>query len=98
MRHVTGRSASRASLNSSSINTLISANNQGRAVSLWTYQTVYNSQLVTNHAYALLGYNSYTQRFTLYNPWNSNNGMPAIVELTASQLVQNFGTFAHVAV
>jgi hypothetical protein len=99
MEYCTGRSASRVyGMNNSTINTLISANSQGRAISLWTNLSVSNPQIATNHAYALIGYNSSTGQFTLFNPWNNNNGYPDIVVLTASQIIQNFAGFGHVAV
>jgi len=48
--------------------------------------------IVSYHNYAVLGYNSSTQTFTLLNPWGWNNtaGEPGILNLTYAQIVANF--------
>ena len=45
-------------------------------------------QVVPNHAYVLVGYNSSTHLFTLYNPWGLT------VQLSWSQITGNFSAFS----
>jgi hypothetical protein len=51
------------------------------------------SQVVSDHVYAMLGYNPATQRFELFNPWGlgGNNGKPGLLHLTYAELHENFG-------
>ncbi len=49
-----------------------------------------NTGLYANHAYNVLSYNSTTGRFTLYNPWGSNQPK----QLTWTQLATNAGWFS----
>ena len=53
-------------------------------LSWWATNDAYATYLglYANHAYAIVGYNSSTDKFTLYNPWGSNQPGP----LTWSQL------------
>jgi hypothetical protein len=48
--------------------------------------------IVGNHDYAVLGYDSATQTFTLLNPWGWNYGgsTPGILHLTWAQITANF--------
>ncbi len=71
--------------------TFIGALNSGKAVSAGTVGSPAPSTgLYGGHAYDVLGYQSSTGLFTLYNPWGSNQ--PA--KLTWSQLVANCDGFA----
>ena len=80
--------------------TLINAMNSNRSV---TICTAYNAQsygygLYGNHAYGVIGYNSSTSTFTLYNPWGSNqpNGALTYAQLqstcTAFEVADTAGT------
>ncbi len=47
--------------------------------------------VVPGHEYAVLGYNATNQTFSLLNPWGWNNtNAPGILNLTWSQITQNF--------
>ena len=48
--------------------------------------------IVGDHDYAVLGYNASDQTFTLLNPWgwNSNYGVPGILNLTWDQITEDF--------
>ena len=49
------------------------------------------SNVVPNHAYVVTGYNSATQKFTLFNPWGVNNTVKdGTLELSWSQLAASF--------
>jgi hypothetical protein len=77
---------------SSAKQTLINAIAAGEAVTIGTKSFNYNSTtgLYGNHAYNVIAYNSSTGKFTLYNPWGSNQ--PS--QVTWSQLVSYCDGFA----
>jgi Ca2+-binding RTX toxin-like protein len=72
---------------------IIAANNQCLAITFSSNDSGVGDGVIGNHVYALLGYNAATQRFQLYNPWGDNNGEPAIIELTWTQVRNNFSTW-----
>jgi hypothetical protein len=61
-------------------------------IGLTTKSTVVDANIIASHAYALIGYNSATQMFTLFNPWGIDNGTskPGIIELSWNQIEANF--------
>lgn len=80
--------------------TLISSFNSGQLITLGTKDfNLTNSHVVADHEYTLVGYNSSTQRFTLFNPWGVDEGTssqyPGIIELTWSEIVGNFDYWNH---
>lgn len=77
-----------------SSSTLQNAMTTGRKVAFGTPGTPPNSDVVGNHCYALVGYNSTTGKFKLYNPWGAGASKPDFVELTVSQIMQNFSNWA----
>ncbi|MGG6297920.1 C2 family cysteine protease, partial [Leptolyngbya sp. AN02str] len=73
------------------LNTAIAAVNAGRSLWLGSFGDTYDSSgkrnLVSSHAFAIIGYNSSTQRFTLANPWGPGNPSYAgVFEATWGQL------------
>jgi hypothetical protein len=46
------------------------------------------SGIVGNHIYVVLGYNSATQKFSLYNVWGSTT------QLSWAQVAANFNTYS----
>ncbi len=54
---------------------MINALNAGKAVNIGTKSNPGNG-LVGGHAYAVTAYDAATQRFTLFNPWNSTHPGP----------------------
>jgi hypothetical protein len=63
----------------------------GRAITLTTFEQPLSPNIVDSHAYALLGYNSKTREFVVFNPWGLDNGQaPGIVSLTWEEMQQNF--------
>jgi hypothetical protein len=83
---------SQATTGSSAKQSLINAISAGEAVTIGTKSFNYNSTtgLYGNHAYNVISYNSSTGKFTLYNPWGSNQ--PS--QLTWSQLQTYCDAFA----
>jgi hypothetical protein len=72
--------------------TLINAIAAGEAVTIGTRNFNYNSTtgLYGNHAYNVIAYNSSTGKFTLYNPWGSDQP----IQLTWGQLQTYCSDFA----
>jgi hypothetical protein len=66
---------------------MIGAYDDAQWIWVSTDSFVSNPNLVEDHTYALVNYDSSTQVFTLFNPWGIDNGQaPGLVELTWSQL------------
>jgi len=59
------------------------------------------SNVVSNHAYVMIGYNAANQTLTLYNPWGPNGGVdggqfkPGTIVVSMSQLWASFDTWYH---
>ena len=70
----------------------INAINAGFLLTLGTSGNGTNALgIVGDHDYGVLGYNASKQTFTLLNPWGWNNtNAPGILNLTWTQLTQNF--------
>jgi Ca2+-binding RTX toxin-like protein len=85
--HLTGHGGSDYSLSESGI---INAQAAGKAIVIASKETVVNSDVSDNHAYSLVSYNSTTKKFRLFNPHNTTSSKPAFIELTWSQLKQDF--------
>nr|WP_281062625.1 C2 family cysteine protease [Limnoraphis robusta] len=101
--HITGRITSSVYDPSGIVNTnaIINAFNAGSMITVASKDSGVASNVVPNHEYTLVGYNSSTQQFTLYNPWGVNGGhlygtfKPGQLQLTASQLSQSFTAWAY---
>ncbi|WP_029636465.1 C2 family cysteine protease [[Scytonema hofmanni] UTEX B 1581] len=87
---ITGRNVS--SFNALDFNSIVNAFNSGQLIGLATLGTGVASNIVPDHAYVLVGYNSSTQKFTLFNPWGIDNGSlkPGILELAWNEIASNF--------
>jgi acetoacetate decarboxylase len=98
MRHVTGRNTSQVYQPSGIVDTnaIKTAFNAGKMITIGSKEFGVASNLVSQHEYVLVGYNSSTQKFTLYNPHgvNSTSNL-AHVDLTASEISQNFDYWAY---
>jgi hypothetical protein len=69
----------------------INAINGGALLTLGSYADNNALGIVGDHDYGVLGYNASNQTFTLLNPWGWNNSSaPGILNLTWTQLTQNF--------
>jgi hypothetical protein len=87
---ITGRNVS--SFNVLDFNSIVNAFNSGQWIGLATKSTGVASNILADHGYALVGYNSSTQKFTLFNPWGIDNGSskPGILELAWNEIASNF--------
>jgi hypothetical protein len=86
---VLGYSSTNYSFSSSTVQTMITALQNGLAVTAGTLSSVSLSGLVAGHAYTVVGYDSLTARFQLHNPWGYQHPTP----LTWAQLQANFSIF-----
>jgi hypothetical protein len=69
----------------------INAIANGMLLTLGSYAGNSALGVVGDHDYSVLGYNASNQTFTLLNPWGWNNSnAPGILNLTWTQLTQNF--------
>jgi hypothetical protein len=97
MGHITGSNTNQNYRRSGVTNTddIIDAFNDNRLVTVGTKRDV-ASNLVGQHEYTLVGYNSSTRKFRLFNPHGiDSNSQEGIVELTASQITENFDYWAY---
>jgi hypothetical protein len=85
---VLGYNSTNYPLSSTPKTTLINALAAGHAVTIGTNGSV-AAGLVAGHAYVVTGYNSSTDRFTLFNPWGTTHPTP----LTWQQLQSNMSMF-----
>jgi hypothetical protein len=85
--HITGKNGAFYDLSQSGI---INAQNAGKAISLSTKDSGVAAGIVANHAYMLVGYNSGTGLFELFNPHGFVTGGNTVLQLTWSQIVASF--------
>ncbi|BAZ67195.1 hypothetical protein NIES4106_19490 [Fischerella sp. NIES-4106] len=90
LTNITGLNSSLANL--LNFNSIVNAFNSRQMIGLSTKSAVVDANIIASHAYALVGYNSSTQIFTLFNPWGIDNGTskPSIIELSWNQIEANF--------
>ncbi|MEO1376376.1 MAG: C2 family cysteine protease, partial [Cyanobacteria bacterium J06635_10] len=88
--HITGeKSALGRQLN---FNTVVETFNSGEVVGFGSKSAGVASNIVTSHAYALVDYNADTQKFTLLNPWSTDNNAEKsrTLELSWEEISNNF--------
>ncbi|MEB3214911.1 MAG: C2 family cysteine protease [Nostocales cyanobacterium 94392] len=88
--HITGeKSALGRRLN---FNTVIDAFSSGEVVGFGSKSNGVESNIVASHAYALIDYNATTQKFTLLNPWSTDNSAlkSRTLELSWNDISNNF--------
>ncbi len=93
---VTGQStiAFTFTTNSDGFTSFLSAFNQGKLIGFASLSSPSSSQVVGNHAYAVVGYDTTNQIVTLFNPWGIEYGL---VTMTWSQIQSNFFYFDQTA-
>ncbi|MEO0840380.1 MAG: C2 family cysteine protease [Cyanobacteria bacterium J06643_5] len=71
---------------------VVDAFNSGEIVGFGSKSSGVQSNIVTSHAYALVDYNPQTQKFTLLNPWSTDNTAlkSRTLELSWSEISNNF--------
>jgi hypothetical protein len=88
IKHVTGKEVSSASITSSSLNSIVSAYQNGRMV-LLDSKNATAPGIIHNHVYVVVGYTSATQMFSLYNVWGY------MQQLSWSQISANFVAWTY---
>lgn len=62
-----------------------------RAITFITPTLPASPDVVGNHVYAMVGYDSKTREFLVFNPWGLNNGsVPGLLSFTWDEMQQNF--------
>jgi hypothetical protein len=94
--HVTGQSTVAFTVTSSaySFQQFVSAHNSGKMIGFASKSAPPSSNVVGGHAYMVVGYDAYTQRVQLANPWGPEYG---VLTLTWAQVQQNFQYFDRTA-
>ena len=72
--------------------TIVSDFQSGKTISFATKNHGTAANIVHDHCYALINYDSATQEVTLFNPWGLNNGtpFPGLVNLSWRQITRSF--------
>jgi hypothetical protein len=94
IKQITGLSASYKSLN---FDSMVTAFTSGKFMTFASKDSGVAANVAANHAYTVVGYNSTTQKFKLFNPWGVDNGSSksGILELGWSELTASFGGWTH---
>ena len=77
---------------------MLRAFDKSQPVVLVTVENPPASHIVSDHVYAMVGYNPTTQIFELFNPWgihHNNTGKPGYNYLTFEEITHNFGYWGH---
>lgn len=92
LTHVTGLPTTPFTFTSGTENftKFVEAYNAGKLIGFATYSNPPTPGIVSNHAYAVIGYNSENQTITLFNPWGIEYGLTT---MTWSQITPNFMYF-----
>lgn len=77
-----------------SFTTFVTAYNAGKMIGFASKSTPASTQVVGNHAYAVVGYNATNQTITLFNPWGIEYGL---VTMTWAQIQGSFQYFDRTA-
>jgi hypothetical protein len=90
--HISGQSTTAFTYptGASSFTTFVTAYNQGKMIGFASKSTPASTQVVGNHAYAVVGYNATNQTVTLFNPWGIEYGL---VTMTWAQIQGSFQYF-----
>lgn len=85
-------------IKSKSAKEMVKAFDKGRPVTLVTLENPASPHIVSDHVYAMVGYDAATQTFELFNPWgiiDNNSNKPGYNYLTFEEITQNYGYWAH---
>jgi Calpain family cysteine protease len=81
-------------------NSMVNTFNKGNLIGIGSKSNGIADNIVANHAYTVVGYNSSTQKFTLFNPWGTDGASdadgkfkPGILELSFAELKNSFSLY-----
>ena len=88
--HITGEKAALGRI--LNFDRVIDTFKSGKVVGFGSKSSGIKSNIVASHAYALVDYNDATQKFTLLNPWSTNNNAlkSRTLELSWDEISNNF--------
>ena len=94
IKQITGLNTTYKSLN---FDSMVTAFTSGKFMTVGSKDSGVAANVAANHAYTVVGYNSSTQKFRLFNPWGVDNGSSksGILELSWSQLTASFSGWTH---
>ncbi len=89
-KHITGEKSALGRY--LSFNKVVDAFNSGEVIGFGSKSAGIESNIVASHAYALIDYNADTQKFTLLNPWSTDNNAlkSRTLELSWNEISSNF--------
>ncbi|MBF2064256.1 MAG: peptidase [Calothrix sp. C42_A2020_038] len=88
LSHITGN---RISTNVLNLESLLNAMKLGQLIGFGSKSSGVVPDIIPSHAYALVSYDSSTQKFTLFNPWGiESSSKPGKLELSWNQILSNF--------
>ncbi|WP_243147191.1 C2 family cysteine protease [Scytonema sp. UIC 10036] len=101
VKHITGRNSTRST--SFDFNTMVSAFNSGSLMGVSSNpnasQIDPKSRIAANHVYVVVGYNSSTQKFKLFNPWGMNDDVAGYnvgtFDISFNELKANFSGWSR---
>jgi hypothetical protein len=97
LQNITGKPTSHTMLNG--VTSLVQAWKVGTSIVLNSFISPASSQVISNHAYMLIGYDLTRGLFVLLSPWGPSGGTqnghfkPGTLTLNATQLAQNFSSW-----
>jgi Calpain family cysteine protease len=100
LNQITGQSTvSYSTAGSTTFSAFASAFSAGKAICLGSVDSPSaSSQIVGDHAYAVIGVNTTTHTVTVFNPWGVNNGHDSgTITLSWADIQANFGWFDRTA-
>ena len=74
------------------LHTIVTDFENGDTITLATKNQGTAPNILHDHSYAMISYDSTSQEVTLFNPWGLDNGsqFPGLVTLSWSEVVHNF--------
>ncbi|MEA5598695.1 C2 family cysteine protease [Rivularia sp. UHCC 0363] len=88
--HITGKKSALGRI--LNFNTVVNAFSSGEIIGFGSKSSGVQPNIVASHAYALIDYNATTQKFTLLNPWSTDNTAlkSRTLELSWDDISKNF--------
>jgi Calpain family cysteine protease len=76
---------------------IVTAFNSGKWITIGSKFSGVASNVVVGHAYVLVGYNSTTQKFTLFNPWGvgADASKPGLLDLSWTEILASFSDWTR---
>lgn len=79
------------------LSSFVTAYNQGQMIGLASVTNPSSSLVVSNHAYAVVGFDETTETVTLFNPWGTGSNNGGMLTMTWDEIQLNFMYFDRTA-